>query len=134
MTLDLQLLINDVRDGLADIPFDLLDDKIIFKDLEDAYDFILEIAREDATERTVRRCTIRYGTFISYRNFTSLAEKKYGSIPQSAPIQIQTLLMQTYNCLTLISSVPLNPDLSVAYNEDLMHSAVTGSMSPSIME
>lgn len=134
MAIDLHSLITEVRDGLSDIPFDMIDDKLIYKDLEDAYDFILEIAREDATERTIRRCVIRYGTFISYRNYTSLAERRLGSMPQSASLQIQTLLMQTYNCLSLISKYPLNPDLSLDINEELMHSAVTGSMSPSLIE
>lgn len=133
MAIDLHSLIDTVRDGLSDIPFDMLDDKLIYKDLEDAYDFILEIARDDANERTIRRCTIRYATFISYRNYTSLAERRLGSMPQTAPIQLQTLLMQTYNCLSLISKVPLNPDLSVVVDDELMHSAVTGTVSPSML-
>jgi hypothetical protein len=131
MTLDLNFLIPEVRDGLSDIPFDMLDDKLIYKDLLDAYDYILEIVHDEATERIIRRCTIRYGTFISYRNYTALAERRLGSMPQSSSIQLQTLLMQTFNCLSLISKFPLNPDLSM--NTDQVHGVVLGSLSTSMV-
>lgn len=113
MTVDLNTLINEVRDGLSDIPFDMLDDKLIFKDLQDAYDFILMVVADGIQDRFIRRCLIRYATYISYKNYVSLAERRLGSLPESAPIQLQTLLMQAYNCLTHIAAVPLNPDLSL---------------------
>lgn len=131
MTVDLHGCITDVRDGLADVPVDMLDDKMIYNALNDAYDYILEIADPEAKERTLRRCTIRYATFISYQMYTALAEKRLGSIPQSASLQLQTLLMQTYNCLSLISMYELNPDLSVDNTHN--HSPVCGSLSPSIL-
>lgn len=132
MAIDLNMLINEVRDGLSDIPFDLLDDKLIFKDLQDAYDFILMVVADGIPERSIRRCLIRYATFISYRNYTSLAERKLSSLPQSGPLQLQTMLMQTYNCLSLISKYPLNPDLSLDMT-DLNIPPVDGVLSESLI-
>jgi len=132
MTIDVQTLIPDVRDGLSDVPFDHLDDKLIFKDLQDAYDFVTYVAADGTEERMIRRCIIRYGMFISYRNYTSLAERRLGSIPSSSAIQLQTLLMQTYNCLSLISKYTLNPDLSL--NTDDVQTAVAGSISSSLLD
>lgn len=130
--LDLVALISDVRDGLADAPFDILDDKLIFKDLQDAFDFVCMIAADEVPIRSIRRCTIRLATYISYKNYTSLAERRLGTLPESSPIMLQTLLMQAYNCLSFISAVPINNDLSL--NADRLGTPCEGSMSPSMIE
>lgn len=130
--LDLTTLITEVRDGLADAPFDMLDDKLIFKDLQDAFDFVCMVIAEDINIRSVRRCTIRLATYISYKNYVSLAERRLGTLPESSPIMLQTLLMQAYNCLSYIAAVPINEDLSLAVGN--LGTPVDGGMSPSMIE
>jgi hypothetical protein len=129
--LDLTALIPDVRDGLADAPFDMLDDKLIFKDLQDAFDFVCMVIADDINIRSVRRCTIRLATYISYKNYVSLSERRLGTLPESSPIMLQTLLMQAYNCLSYIAAVPINTDLSL--NTDNLGSPCEGSLSPSMI-
>ena len=107
----------DVRNGLSNIGFAEIDDNLILDALKDALDFFSMVVDETAVPlRAVRRCLIRYATYISYQKYTVLAEKELGTIPESAPLQMQTLLLQTYNCLSMMSSVPLKPDLSVDYS------------------
>ncbi len=125
-------LVKEVRQSIADPDFDIIDNKLIRHDLMDALDFVCMVAAEDVELRFVRRCTIRYAAYISYRNYTTLAENRLSALPESAPILLQTLLMQAYNCLSYITAVPINSDLSVNLNG--LGTPVAGEMSPTLIE
>ena len=125
-------LIKEVRQSIADPGYDIIDNKIIRHDLMDALDFVCMIAAEDVELRFIRRCVIRYAAYISYRNYTTLAESRYAALPESAPIIMQTLLMQSFNCLSYITQVPINSDLSVNLNG--LGTPVADEMSPTLIE
>jgi hypothetical protein len=131
MAIDIDTLIPLVRDGLADAPFDYIDDKLIKRDLEDAYDYVMYIVADDIAENMTRRCIIRYGTFMSYRNHIGLSDRR-GNPPANCVTQLQTLLMQTYNCLSLISKFKLNPDLSLDTDDET--TVVGGVVSSSMID
>ena len=125
--------IMDVRNGLSDADFSIIDDSLILDSLKDAIDFFSLIVDETAIpHRAVRRCLIRYATYIAYQRYTALSERKLGTMPESAALQLQTLLLQSYNCLSLISNVPLNPDLSV--DMSILDVEPYGTMSTSMVE
>ena len=130
--LDIDSLIKPVRQSIGDPAFDIIDDELIINDIQDALDFVCMIAAEDVELRFVRRCTIRLAAYISYKNYTTLAERRLGTLPESSPMLLQTLLMQAFNCLSYISEVPLNNDLSL----NIMHlgTPVDGVMSPTLIE
>lgn len=130
--LDLQSLITDVRKSIGDPQFEIIDDELIYNDLQDAFDFVCMITAENLEIRYVRRCTIRLASYISYKNYTTLAEKRTGTLPESSPILLQTLLMQTYNCLSYITQVPINHDLSI--NLNALGTPIEGGLSPSMIE
>jgi hypothetical protein len=90
------------------------------------------IVADDVNIRSIRRCTIRLATYISYKNYISLAERRLGTLPESSPIMLQTLLMQAYNCLSYITAVPINEDLSL--NADKLGNPCDGMLSPSMIE
>jgi hypothetical protein len=130
--LNLDSLTKPVRQSIGDPGFDIIDDELIVNDLEDALDFVCMIAADDLEMRYVRRCTIRLGAYISYKNYTTLSERRLGTLPESAPMLLQTLLMQAYNCLSYITQVPLNNDLSL--NINALGTPVDGIMSPTLIE
>ncbi|MFA5760467.1 MAG: hypothetical protein WC877_01740 [Dehalococcoidales bacterium] len=114
LLLDDSILLDEIRDNLASIPYDLLDDVQIYKAIKDSYEYIEMIVDiEQVEEKFVRRCLIRLSTYKAYLIYTSLAEPKLGTLPESAPLQLSSLLMSAYSCLTMISKVPLNEDLSL---------------------
>ena len=130
MTIDPQSLIIEVRNNLSDLPFDLVNDVLIYKSIQDAYDFIQMVVDETyIEEKFVRRCLIRLSTYNTYLNYTALAESKMGTLPESAGLQLSSLLMKSYQCLSLISKVTLNPDLS--YKEETAYLPVGAAMSGS---
>lgn len=114
MTIELEPLIDIVRMELAGCPFDMSDDTSIYAALKDSYEFIQMIVDETVTpEAHVRRCLIRLAKYETYRAYTMFAEIKEASMPESSGLQLSTLLMNAYNCLTMIAKVPLNEDLSL---------------------
>ena len=129
--LDILSLVKPVSQSIADPGFDIIDNDLIINDIEDALDFVCMVSAENLELRYVRRCTIRLAAYISYRNYTTLAETRLSTLPESAPILLQTLLMQAFNCLSYITVVPLNSDLSVNLNG--LGTPVDGVMSPSLI-
>lgn len=118
MTILLDTLIDEIRDNIADLDFSLCDDKLIYNSLKDSYEFIQMITDSTITEeKYIRRCLIRLASYDSYRNWTSLAEVGDGTMPETSSLHLSTLLMKAYACLSLISTVPLNEDLSLKDSE-----------------
>lgn len=130
--LDIDSLIKPVRQAIGDPGFDIIDDELIINDLQDALDFVCMVAAEDVELRFVRRCTIRLAAYISYKNYTTLSERRLGTLPESSPMLLQTLLMQSYNCLSFITDVPINNDLSLKITH--LGTPIDGTMSPSLIE
>ena len=130
--LDLDSLVKPVRQSIGDPGFDIIDDELIINDLQDALDFVCMVTAEELELRYVRRCTIRLAAYISYKNYTTLAERRLATLPESAPMILQSLLMQAYNCLSYITQVPINSDLSV--NLNALGTPVYGMMSPSMID
>ena len=114
MTILLEPLIQEIRDALSDSPFDLSDDKLLLNALKDSYDYIRMVVDEDLQpEMFVRRCLIRLATYEAYRNYTGLASVQDNTVPETAGLQLSSLLMKAYACLTMIAKVPINEDLSL---------------------
>jgi hypothetical protein len=132
LKLDSPDIVKAVRQSIGDPGFDIIDDELIINDLEDAFDFVCMVSADELEMRYVRRCTIRLAAYISYKNYTTLAERRLSTLPESAPMLLQTLLMQAYNCLSYITQVPLNTDLSV--NLNALGSPIAGQMSPTLIE
>lgn len=101
-------LIFKLRDKLNEIGIDEYDDKLAYRDLEDAYETISMIATvlesdvADYPTTGVERCVIRLGTYNAYRNYTRLAEKQLGALPQGSPIIISYDILDVKNCLSLL--------------------------------
>jgi hypothetical protein len=130
-TLDIQPLINNVRITVGDPDFAIINDDMIMESLEDAFDFVCLVAAPDIELRNVRRCTIRHAAYNAYQLYTTMAEKRFGTLPEGAPILLQTLLSKAHTCLSYISAVPINNDLSINYNA--MGSPTQGGMSISMV-
>lgn len=118
--IDLHTLIFKLRDKLNDIGIDHYDDRLCYRDLQDAYDTIkmaadfLDLDIEDTTSFAsykVERCTIRVATYYGYKNYTKLAERQLSTEPQTSPIQIMYDINDAINCLTLLFGTPFNEQL-----------------------
>ena len=115
--MDLQNLVFKVRDKLNDIGPDKYDDKLVYRDLQDAYDNILMIASilevniDDYAEYAVERCIIKLGTYNGYRNYTRLAEQQLGNEPTSSSLQFAYDTAEVRRCLTYLFGVQFDEEL-----------------------
>ncbi len=113
MTINTDLLIDDVRLNLASIQYDVIDDVTIKAALVDSYAYMQMIINEEIQrECDVRACLIRYATYNSYLLYTMYANGE-SSLPETAGLILSTLLMKAHACLSMLSEVPLNEDLSI---------------------
>jgi len=141
--MELDTLIYKLRDKLNEIGIDQYDDRLAYRDLEHAYDTLLMIGdmlEVDITDTTayptykVERCTITVGTYHAYRNYTRLAEKQIGALPQGAPLIVGYDVIDAKNCLTLLFGVTFTDELIPEIVEHNMNPVVAGSMGPSILD
>lgn len=132
MAIDVADLIFEVRNNLGDIPMDALSDVLVYKSLQDAYDYIdMIVDITTANERHLRRCLIRLGAYNTYVNYTAIADTKLGTMPESAGLQISELLRKSYQCLKILNDL-VQPDLSLA--EPIYGSPVVTALSTSNIE
>jgi hypothetical protein len=141
--MQLDKLIFKLRDKLNEIGIDQYDDRLAYRDLEDAYDtlqMIGDMLAVDITDYTafptykVERCTIRVATYHAYRNYTRLAERQLGALPQGAPITISYDTIDAQNCLTLLFGVTFNEELIPEIIQINVNPVTSGSMGPSILD
>lgn len=114
MTILIEPLIDEVRDNLASITYEMIDDNTIKTALKDSYGYIQMVVDEAMQkESSVKNCLVRLATHKSYLYYTMFAETKDGTIPESSALILSNLHMMAYACLSLIASVPLNEDFSL---------------------
>jgi hypothetical protein len=125
-------LIDKIRYQLSQISIDMADDIIIHSSLEDSYEYIQMIVDEDVIEEwKVKRCLINLCSYDTYRNYCTLAEVE-NTLPETATLNLSTLLMKAYRCLSLISKYSLNEDLSI--KDSTLPIPAWGSMSYSLIK
>jgi len=119
-------LIYVLRDKLSEIGIDHYDDRLAYRDLQDAYDTIQMIGDQlqvDVTDADtfasykVNRCIVRLGTYNAYRNYTRLAERQFGSLPSAAGLTVTYDITDSKNCLSLLFGVTFTDDLIPAMLE-----------------
>jgi len=112
--IDLSELILDVQVSLSDLPSDYASDEQIYFDLKTAKSYIDDIVADDITHlEMVKQATIRVGAYLTYMNYTSLAERKLGEVPQSMQIKVDALRRSALMLLKRITQLKIADDLSV---------------------
>lgn len=111
MAISSSSLISRVRVALADVPTDMLDDIQVYRDIERANAFVTAILRESVTETLQEHAIINLAAYYSYVNYTSLAERQLGNVPQTAIIRLDALKQIARAFLELVSSIPITADL-----------------------
>lgn len=118
--MQLDKLILKLRDKLNELGIDQYDDRLAYRDLEDAWDTIQMIGdylTVDVTDATayptykVERCVIRVATYHAYRNYTRLAERQLGALPQGSPMTVNYDVIDAQNCLSLLFGVAITEDM-----------------------
>lgn len=132
--IDLAQYIQDVIDGLSDIPQEYYDVRLAYKDLQRAYKFIYMIvdpmkkAKMDADDISeIECCLISLAVYYAYRNYTVAASQRLGSMPESSPVQLSYLMEDARNCLAWISSVPLDSNLMPVQQTWAAYGSVRGT-------
>ena len=114
MAIDLPSLIFDVRGNLSDIPVDYTSDSQLYSDLKAARDFVSMVACPDVTEDKLTICIVRLATYYSYVNYTSLAERNLGTVPNVATsVRVNSLRTIAVSFLQQVACVPLSDDLTL---------------------
>lgn len=141
--MQLDNLIFRLRDKLNEIGIDQYDDRLAYRDLEHAFETIQMIGdmlEVDITDTTayptykVERCTVTVGTYHAYRNYTRLAEKQIGALPQGAPLIVGYDVIDAKGCLTLLFGTTFTDELIPEIIERNYNPVVSGQMGPTILE
>jgi hypothetical protein len=112
--IDLSELILAVQVSLSDLPENYCSDDQIYFDLKTAKTYIDDIVYDDIThDSMVREATTRLGAYLTYMNYTSLAERKLGEVPQSMQIKVDALRKMALMLMKRITLLKLNDDLTV---------------------
>lgn len=112
--IDLSTLILEVQASLSDLPDYYATDEQIYFDLKIAYAYVANVASSDWTDMDFAGHVIaRLGAYLTYMNYTSLAEKKLGEVPTSMQIKIEAMRRIVIMMLRLMSNMKINDDLTI---------------------
>ncbi len=113
MTINPDTLILQVRAENANIPVQYVDDYQVYSEIKSAIVFVTDIAKEGVDENQLREAIIKLSAYYTYVNYTSIAESTLGQLPRTAYIQLEVKRQKALTFLRMISSVPLNNNLTV---------------------
>lgn len=113
MAIDLSTLILKVRARLDGVGTDALDDSQIYLDLQHAEAYLSIILSSTVTDYQKTHCLISLGTYYSYLNYTSLAERRLGDLPVTAYVRLKALKDDAYSFIQPLAKVPITPDFVV---------------------
>lgn len=114
MAIQLHTLINPVREGLSELPIDLASDEQIYRDLKLANSYISTLLRDDFdNEPLLQDVIMALGTYFTYNNYLSLAERDFGNVPVAAMARSTVLKNIALAFLRQVTDLPLSDDLSV---------------------
>jgi len=133
MAVNLASLILRVQAVLSDLPSSMCTDEQIYIDLKSAKIYFDSIKRADFNNDSLEEETlVRLGSYFTFINYTSLAERQLGTIPQTSDIKLQSLRRMALAFLRQITDFTLNDDLSVDKTIEGKALPVTISMMPSV--
>lgn len=119
MAIDLSELILEVQVTLSDLPDNYCTDEQIFKDLETAKEYIDSIKSTTFSDESFEKKAIsRLGAYFTYTNYTSLAERQMGTIPQASLIKIDVLRRIALAFMRQMTNLTLDDDLSVSTKKE----------------
>lgn len=125
MAINLASLVLRVQAVLSDLPSDYATDEQIYIDLKTAREYLDSIKRTGYSDDSFEEETlVRLGAYLTYTNYTSLAERQLGSVPQTTDIKLQTLRRMALAFMRRMSDFPLKDDLSVDSSTALTSYAV----------
>ncbi len=133
MVIKLASLIVRVQAILSDLPDNFITDEQIYIDLKTAQVFANSIksvsfSNEDFEEEAL----VRLGAYLSYTNYTSLAERQLGTLPQTTDIKMVALRRNALMFLRQMTDFQLDDNLSIDDARMEKSFAVTMQTSPSI--
>jgi|GEM_PF-2755000 len=133
MAIIIPSLILRVQAILSDLPDNLISDEQIYIDLKSAKIYIDSIKRDAYSNDTFEEeALVRLGAYLSYTNYTSLAERQLGTLPQSTDIKMVALRRNALIYLRQMSDFKINDDLSVDDTAAEKSYAVTIAAAPSV--
>lgn len=133
MTITPDSLILTVRGEVANIPVDYVDDYQVYSEIKSAMVFVNEIVRKDAITEQVKEAIVKLSAYYVYVNYTSMAEKALGELPRTAYIQLEVKRAKALTYLRMISSVPLNNNLTIDMDLFRKSTVITVGLSSSVI-
>ncbi|MDD2255200.1 MAG: hypothetical protein PHT97_10845 [Methanoculleus sp.] len=106
-------LILQVRSEVANVPVQYVDDYQVYSEIKSALAFVADIVRVDANSGNIREAIVKLSAYYVYVNYTSMAESALGELPRTAYIQLEVKRQKALTFLRMVSSVPLNANLTV---------------------
>lgn len=105
-------LATEVRLAISDLPPQWCNASQIGFTLKKARRFIALIKRDDVTDTgIIDSCIVALTTYWTYVNYLSNASNRDGTLPEAAPVMINSYKETAIAFLTLISKYPLGDDL-----------------------
>ena len=139
MTINIAHIIFQVRKKINDLDIVNYDDKLVFNDLQEAYDYFvmlsdhLNIVLTDLREESLKRCLISLATFYGYRKSTRLVSTNPGAGTAGTSLNVIYDLNKAKTCIELLFGVKLDDDLIPITMERSMTPPI-GAIGPSILD
>lgn len=133
MAVNLSSLILRVQAVLSDLPSSYASDEQIYTDLKSAKIYFDSIKRTDYDDDIFEEeALVRLGSYFTYVNYTSLAERQLGTIPQTTDVKLQSLRKLALAFLRNICDFKINDDLSIDKKAESECYTVASVVSPSV--
>jgi hypothetical protein len=133
MAISLYPLILRVQLSLSDLPDNYISDEQLYSDLKSAKIYIDSIKTPTFSNDTLEEeALVRLGAYLSYANYTSLAERQLGTIPNTTDIKLNALRRLALAFLRQMTNFKLSDDLSVDHDDESKSFVVTMGNAPSI--
>jgi len=110
---ELTLLIDRVRNNLADVPEEMLESVVVYESLKRANQLVSQLVMADLTTPAYQReCIIAVGSLYAYQSYTALAARRLGNVPESAAATMANLQAVARALMHPVGDTPIKPDLT----------------------
>jgi hypothetical protein len=110
---DLSTLILQVQVSLSDLPETYATDEQIYFDLKTAFKYVDDIVADDADADLAKEAIARLGAYLTYINYTSLAERKLGEVPMSMQLKVDAMRKIALIFLRRVTNLQIKDDLTI---------------------
>jgi hypothetical protein len=120
--------------GLSDIPISFLTDDQIYNELDTASAYCTQNLDTTTADVYMSKCYIVLASYYAYINYTTLAERREGTLPPAAKTRVDALRLKALSFLQPIALERLDENLVVDLDDQRLSRVAPMALLPTVVD